>query len=479
MNEPDWRMGFCSLETEHVTPVALEVAGQIPEEVFGTLYRNGPARFDVFGERVANWFDGDGMVHAMTLSKGGVHYRNRFVQSAGHCEENAARRRIHARFAMPPAGGFLRRWLHRKGGHTAPNTSVRLHAGVLRAMYEGGWPERLHPVTLETLGEDDLGGLLAPDECCSAHPRFDAETGELWNFTLRFGPKPCASVARTDAQGRTARVAEFPMPTPSMVHDFGLTRRYAVVKFDPYVLPRVPLGLMLGQRSFGQSLSWRPELGGKIALVPRGGGVARIVDMDARFAVHVIHAFDDGDDVVLDVLSYPDDGVMRALHEAVAGPITTPASSFPERIRIAPSGRARIARLGDVPMELPLHLAEVGRPERFVWGVAWKDPLAMMGTPARLDVETGRTELAPMGPGEYAGECVPVRKRGATSDAEAWLLTLVLDSARKRTELRVLDGANLMAPPVARAVLPHAVPFGFHGSFASADEVARAAQARA
>jgi carotenoid cleavage dioxygenase-like enzyme len=70
--------------------------------------------------------------------------------------------------------------------------------------------------------------------------------------------------------------------------------------------------------------------------------------------------------------------------------------------------------------------------------------------------------------GEFAGECVPVSKPGATSESEAWLLTLILDARARTTELRVLEAADITAPPVATIALPHVVPFGFHGNFVAA-----------
>lgn len=479
MTHPDWFLGFESLETEHTEALALEVIGEIPEELFGTLYRNGPARHDVYGERLQHWFDGDGMVHAFSLDESGVQYRNRFVQSEGHREEDAKRRRVYGRFGTRPAGNFIQRFLHRAGGKNGQNTSVHLHGDALFAFSEGGKPMRLHPVTLASLGEDDLNGLIGDREGYSAHPRFDEQTGELWNFTTLFGKEPRTRVLCRDAAGHTVCVADFAMPLPSMVHDFALTRTHAIIKYDPYVLPRVPVGLILGQKSYGQSLSWKPELGGTIALVPRDGGSPRIVTMEPRLAVHVIHAFDDEatGEVVLDILSYPDGSVMNVFGEAMRGRIDTDATTVPERVRIGRSGAARIERLSEGSIELPRHLAPIGAPLRAVWGVASQGPRSVISTPALIDVENVSTTLSPIAPGEYYGECVPVRKRGGDRDIDAWLLTVVLDTARRRSELRILDGADLSLPPVARAIVPHAIPFGFHGSFSTTREVDRAVTA--
>jgi carotenoid cleavage dioxygenase-like enzyme len=104
---------------------------------------------------------------------------------------------------------------------------------------------------------------------------------------------------------------------------------------------------------------------------------------------------------------------------------------------------------------------------RKVYGVAWADDREFISQPAVLDTVTGKAELAPMSAAEFAGECVPVSKAGATSESDVWLVSLVLDGASRTTELRVFDGADVAAPPVATARLPHVVPLGFHGNWTS------------
>jgi carotenoid cleavage dioxygenase len=67
----------------------LEVIGAIPRELNGTFYRNGPnPAYEPCGRY--HWFDGDGMIHAITLRDGRAAYRNRWVQSDGLKEERAA-----------------------------------------------------------------------------------------------------------------------------------------------------------------------------------------------------------------------------------------------------------------------------------------------------------------------------------------------------------------------------------------------------
>ena len=140
--EADWRLGFRSLEAEIGDGVELGVAGDLPSELEGTLYRIGPARFDVYGERYRHWFDGDGMVHALRLSGGKAEYRNRFVATDKKREEDAAQRRLYPGFGTRPAGGPIAR-LRNLMPKSAANTNVVFHAGKLLALWEAGRPWRV------------------------------------------------------------------------------------------------------------------------------------------------------------------------------------------------------------------------------------------------------------------------------------------------------------------------------------------------
>jgi all-trans-8'-apo-beta-carotenal 15,15'-oxygenase len=464
-----WRLGFESLEREVAEEQALEIHGQVPADLRGTLYRIGPARHDVYGERYRHWFDGDGMVHALRLDGGRATYRNRFVATAGKAEEDAARRRLYGGFGTPPAGGPLAR-LRRRGGKNAANTNIVYHGGRLLALWEGGRPHRLDSRTLETLGEDDLGGALGPGDSFSAHPKLHPATKELWNFGVRYGRAAEIVLYRGAPDGTVTRAATLAMPFPAMVHDFALTQTRAVFILGPIALPRLPLALIAGRRSFGGSLRWQPELGTRVATVDLATGEARWYATDAFLMFHTANAWDDGPDVRVDLCAYPDATVMRFFTEVMAGDIASDVAVWPERLRLTAAGRVERRRLAAVPLEFPrvAPRALATEPSR-LYGVSWESGERFLGLPAAIDLASGRAALARLAPGQYAGECVPVARPGATHDDDVWLLTLVLDAAARRSELWILDGADLAAPPVARLPLPHVVPFGFHGNWVRAE----------
>jgi carotenoid cleavage dioxygenase-like enzyme len=142
------------------------------------------------------------------------------------------------------------------------------------------------------------------------------------------------------------------------------------------------------------------------------------------------------------------------------------ASAWPERLVLDGSARIRRQRLSATSLELPRVAPSVDCHEhRRIFGVTRNHEGGFLGVPTCIDLALGTVSTAPTRAHEFAGECVPVPRHGARGETDVWLLTLVLDAQARRSELRVLDGADLVAPPLATIRLPHAVPFGFHGTW--------------
>src|SRR3569833_765549 len=73
-----------------------KITGELPRELNGTLYRNGPnPQFESPG---AHRFVGDGMLHALHLENGRASYRNRWVRTAKWRAEHEAGRALFGGF---------------------------------------------------------------------------------------------------------------------------------------------------------------------------------------------------------------------------------------------------------------------------------------------------------------------------------------------------------------------------------------------
>ena len=94
---PSWQeviqQAYGTLATEVVTPTPMDVLeGSVPNDLRGTLFRNGPGRQERGGVRYGHPFDGDGYVQRIAFTDEGVHVQGRFVQTAGFVAEEARRR---------------------------------------------------------------------------------------------------------------------------------------------------------------------------------------------------------------------------------------------------------------------------------------------------------------------------------------------------------------------------------------------------
>ena len=58
----------------------LVLEGEIPRDLIGVLYRNGPNPQFEPRDPGHHWFAGDGMIHAFRVAEGKVSYRNRFSE---------------------------------------------------------------------------------------------------------------------------------------------------------------------------------------------------------------------------------------------------------------------------------------------------------------------------------------------------------------------------------------------------------------
>lgn len=465
---------------ESEVDVRLEPAeGAVPEALRGVLYRNGPGRLGIGGDRYGHPFDGDGHVVRFALGPDGVRYRNRFVRTRELEAEERAGRMLYRGFGSNLPGGLGRNLL-RVRFKNAANTHVVWHGGSLLALWEGGVPHRLDPETLATLGRYDYrgrlraGGLLervlTPELPFAAHPTVDPRTGELWSFGTLLGARPRLLLYRVDPAGHMAPIESVPLDRLYFLHDFVLTRRWRVFFLTPvsFDVARALSGLDTPVDAIHQT-DGAPT---RVCLVPRDGGPPRFADADPCFVFHFAGGFDADDGrVVVDGLrmdGFPGGSVDLSDPEALAGLRYPPPRLT--RFTIDPvAGTVDEARLFDRPGELPsVHPDRVTRRHRFVWATAKAHGTALpvYRSLVKWDVETRQERVRDFGWG-LPGEPLMVPRPGATAEDDGWLLCLAYHLDDHRSSLHVLDAATL--EPVARLPLPHHVPPGFHGTWVPTD----------
>ena len=459
--------GFTSLTSEIDLP-HVPIEGDVPRWLSGALLRTGPALFEIGGRQLNHWFDGLAMLHAFAFSGGRVSYANRFLHSSAYTAWRLKDKMVYSEFGTDPCRKIF------SGVSTLPvvgrvpnaNVSIERYAGQFRALTELPPPVRFDQRSLRTLG---IHGTAPTGQMTTAHPHHDPRTGERFSYELELLP-PSGLRLVSERRGVKRKLAFIPQSRPGYMHSFSLTDRYVVVHLQPWEFDLT--GFLKPTRGpIVTNFHWNASEPSRVVLVDRHrGGVAADVELESAFVFHHVNAWDEGSRVAMDVCAYPDSGIVDALylgnlrrHNAVVPQPTV------RRLTIDP-GRKRIAQrpVAASRLELPrVDYATVNaKPYRYLYGLGVKNPRhsTFVDQLVKVDVDRER-EHHWRAADAYPGEPVFVRRPGSTREDDGVVLSVVLDAARATSYLLVLDARDL--GELARATVPHHIPFGFHGMFSA------------
>jgi beta,beta-carotene 9',10'-dioxygenase len=459
----DTELGFRSLQSE-ISRDSLELDGALPSWLQGSLLRTGPAKFEVGERSVNHWFDGLAMLHRFAFADGEVSYRNRFLESRAYRAAEETGEISYSEFATDPCRSIFQRVQSIFSPKISDNANVNLTrlGDQVVALTETPLPVIFDPETLAAAGV----ASPAPGQHTTAHPHLDPETGEGLFYATKFGPRTSYRLyARGDTRAQR-EIAKLGVSRPAYMHSFGITERYAVLTACPLVVnpPQIPLS----GRPFIANFKWEPERGTDVIVWDRHTGelVSRS-QAEPFFCFHHVNAFEDGGELVVDLVAYEDDEIIRALYlDRLRSGGEFP--SFELRRYRVPLGGGEVRGETIAPgFELPRinYRRNNARPYRYVYGSGTGpdgEGATFLASIQKGDVVEGEfSEWAEAGC--YPGEPVFVARPGASEEDDGALLSVVLDSRSGTSFLLVLDARDL--GELARARVPHAIPFGFHGQF--------------
>jgi len=459
------RLGFQTLEEERSLD-AVPVEGALPAWLAGSLLRNGPAKFEAGERGYRHWFDGLAMLHRFTFSGGAVSYANRFLQSRAYRAAREQGAIVYSEFATDPCRSLFKR---AASAFSPPAFGDNANVNITRlgdeflAMTETPIPVVFDPQTLQTVGV----GEPAPGQLTVAHPHRSPKTGELVSYATHFGPYTTYRVYAQRSRGARRTIAKLPVSRPAYMHSFAITERYVVLVEFPLVV--VPTAIPLSGRPFIENYHWRPQRGTRFRVIELETGKLRgTYEGEPFFAFHHVNAFEQGGELVIDLCAYEDAEIVRGLYLEHLRQ-EHPALPDPElrRYRLRLDGTSvECEPLADVGLELPrIDYGRCnGRPYRYVYGVGQRDGADFLDQLVKVDIERGESSVWSE-PGTYPGEPVFVPEPDGADEDTGVLLSVVLDAAARSSFLLVLNAGDLHE--LARARVPHHIPFGFHGQFAT------------
>jgi all-trans-8'-apo-beta-carotenal 15,15'-oxygenase len=468
----DWQKGYLSLKEEYDYWID-EIEGEIPPTLTGTLFRNGPGMLDVNGQRIQHPFDGDGMICAIAFRDGRAHFKNRYVRTEGFVAEQKAGKILYrGTFGTRKPGGLLANAFDLRLKNIA-NTQVIYWGKKLWALWEAAEPHQLDPTTLDTLGLDNLDGILTPGRAIAAHPRIDPACvvdgqPRLINFSVKPGPSTTITVYEFDATGQVVAQAERSVPGFAFIHDFVMTPNYYIFFQNPVSFN--PLPYLFGFKAAAQCITLQHKQPTQVIIIPRHGQAGmQVLPVEAGFIFHHVNAFEQDGQIVVDSVSYPtfpqlepDADFLKVKFDSYP-----PGQLWRYQIDVAETRITR-TKLDTRSCEFPVvHPQLVGRPYRYAYLAATHSNQGNAPLQAiwKVDMQTGDRLLWSVAPRGFVGEPVfiPRPMQGEWREDDGWLVTLIFNAAKERSEVVILDAITMT--PVARLGLKHHVPYGLHGTF--------------
>jgi carotenoid cleavage dioxygenase len=455
-----------------------EVIGTIPHDIDGVYLRNTENQVTQPLGRY-HPFDGDGMLHAISIADGRAEYRNRIVPTAGLLAEQKAGQALWAGLLESPKKSL------RPGvgvtGHLkdASSTDVVVHGGVaLSTFYQCGQAYQFDPFTLQCYGP----ASWVPPGGISAHCKTDQASGELLFFNYS-ATAPYLHYGVLDRNHQLRHYTPIELPGARLPHDLAFSKNYTI--FND--LPLFADPQLAAQRKY--AVRFYPELPSRWGLLPRHGQPQEIRWFESKptYVLHYLNAYEEGDEVILD--GYYQEQPMPdgpSPHSPQVAPEYARMAAFLDQYAFQPrlhrwrfnlkTGQTSEAHLDPRLLEFGTFNQDyAGRKYRYAYSAIPEPGWFLFCGVVKHDLETGESSEYRFGPNRFGSEAPFVPRINAKDEDDGYLISFVTDLNTHRSECVLLDAKNIAAGPVCRILLPHQISSGTHACWADGAAI-RAAQ---
>ncbi|MCJ1478615.1 hypothetical protein MMC13_007296 [Lambiella insularis] len=496
-------------------PSELHIEGSFPSWLSGSLYRGASATWDVGNYTAEHWFDGFSRNHRFEISNGVVTYRSRnasdelqdFVAETGRYPSGS--------FGSDPCkiifGAFettFRDGQKPHGNKSSTNVDVSWapdFPGLARNGSEPGGPfetlvtttdgnflQQIDPISLEPIEifTYQASNLLLNDSGRSAAHPAHASDGSLYNYVLDTSTKPPVyrifGIEPPNSQARIlANITDAP---PAYLHSVFNT-------LDHIILIVWQADLAHPGKTVLTSLGpWDPKRKTLFYVVDRHGGgiVSKYEAEETFFAFHQINSFEDSDgSIIVDLPTMEDYSFLEAANitnlRANVGSKTNGSSSNDvpgcfTRYKLPAPGHnttyangTLISQRAERVFQLPYQSANIelprinqnfaGKPYQYAYGVHLEQKGYFTDSLVKIDLKTREPKVWTPSTKQLPSEPIFVASPNATKEDDGILLTVVMDSAVRKSALVVLDASTMQE--MGRAQMPIVMSYGFHGAWGS------------
>lgn len=465
-----YRIGFTSLNAE-LKYKNLPIEGTVPTWLYGSLIVAGPGKYEINNSQARTWLDGFAMLHRFSFNNGKVSYVNKFVETNYYndsCKKGAMS--DSACPCDPNASYFTKLAAALSDSNDRPpydnaNVNVVCHDHAFFTITETPGNIAFDRRTLKTKGRITFKDNLKAQVSC-AHPFIDPQTGEWINFATTYARKSVYTLYKMGPKSlERIPLATIPVSYPSYMHSFSVTQHYIILIEIPFVVSAYDLAI--NGKPYIENFNWKPKQETKVSVFSRStGNLIKTYSLEPFFTLHQVNAFEDGSKIIIDLIAYPDNSVVKSY--CLKDILNDNNHVFPQgtlkRITIDTAAqKIQMQPLNTTPIEMPrINPDVVAKRYSYVYGLSSQDGKHYYDRIVKINTINGSVTNWNC-QHCYPSEAVFVASPTNQGEDDGVLLSIVLDGATKKSFLLILDAKTMKE--IGRVNLEHHIPFTVHGNF--------------
>ena len=475
-------------------PVNIKVTGKIPEWVNGTLYKNGPGRFEFGDLSYEHLFDGQACIQKFKIINGVVEYSNKLLETQSYCK-TLKEKRLFPLFSQPDLETSLFGRL--KTLFAPPETMDNVNINIvpfmgdqLYALTETHLVCQINPKDLSIMKTLNINEYFDGTALANAHPHFEPDGS--WIQPYANAKKLQYQFIKYDASVKPSQIKSIfdsgkviaSIPSShnfgiSYFHSFGITKNLIILFEQSLQLNFLKfLQNIILNKPLSDSLIKHPDWNSRVRVIHKESGeeVKQKFFTDPLIVFHHINAYEKVDpndknkiELIVDFCGY-DPKKFDLNH------IDEKTTYFAKRVTV----KFDLNSINEIERYCPLkylnseHKIEFpainydrfnGRPYKYFYGVGQNNFSSYI---IKMNADDGKDviikEFYEEGVSLEPSEPVFIENPNPKSEDDGVLLVLILSS--KNDFLSVFDAKDLTE--IARAEMPDSTKAAkaLHGFFA-------------
>lgn len=462
--------GFDSVTQEYKSILLSAEVNNLPEWFSGKVLRVGPAKFNIGNQKLNHWFDGLAMVYKFEKIDNNIIFSNSFLKSPQY-RANLKNKMLFDEFATTSPKNKLQKIFTSikrilKISKERPSCNVNfMKAGKnLLAITEVTNTIKLDNDGISTLGEysfnDDIKGQIT-----CAHPQYDPDTKEQFNFAVSIGKDFEYSIFRMgNREEKRDIICKFKSKDFFYSHSLFLTKNYIILYAGPL---RAKAASFL-TKTFNESLYYKKDARCEFIFIDRSSGEISKIDSERMLFLHSVNAYEKDGFVNLDIVAYldelnPYDNLYLDKIKKGSFMMRTELRRYEVDILNKNSGYKILSKQN---LEFPrINPDFLTKEYRYVYAAMQNQetPEEFFNGIVKVDLENNQEDICLLGEGEYVSEPIFIKEPGATNEDDGLIFINVLDAKKDLSYISILNAKDLTL--LYKAYLPIKIPFSLHGIY--------------